>query len=67
VTTSNEFRVAIVVILGAIILGAGLLEIVGVVFYHDVIIKPALIPLLILPPLAALALIVYLIAGRRKS
>ena len=66
-TESKEFRIVTWIVLGVIIFGSVLIEFIGLLYHHDSLVKPALIPLLILPPLAALAFAVYLLAGRPRS
>lgn len=65
--TTKEFRWSSLAVLAVIVIGAGIAEIFGLAFFYDALTKPALIPLLVLPPLAALALAVYFFVGRRKS
>jgi hypothetical protein len=64
VTTSKEFHITVSSVLGAIIVVAGVIEVFGLTFFYDTLAKPALIPLLVLPPLAALAYVIYLVIGR---
>ena len=63
-TTSKEFHVTVSSILGAIIVVAGVIEVFGLTFFYDTLAKPAFIPLLVLPPLAALAYVIYYVIGR---
>ena len=65
--TSKEFHVTVSSVLGAIIVVAWVIEIFGLTFFYDALAKPALIPLLVLPPLAALAYVIYLVFGRSRS
>jgi hypothetical protein len=63
-STSKEFHVTVSSVLGAIIVVAGAIEIFGLTFFYDTLAKPAFIPLLVLPPLAALAYVIYFVIGR---
>ena len=46
---------------------AGVIEVFGLTFFYDTLAKPAFIPLLVLPPLASLAYVIYLVMGRSKT
>jgi hypothetical protein len=63
-TTSKEFHVTVSSVLGAIIVVAGVIEVFGLTFFYDTLAKPAFIPLLVLPPLGALAYVIYFVIGR---
>jgi hypothetical protein len=63
-STSKEFHVTVSSVLGAIIVVAGVIEVFGLTFFYDTLAKPAFIPLLVLPPLAALAYAIYFLIGR---